>query len=67
MPSNSVPTDITISVKECNQISKHKDLEKEVEKICYLKIISVPEIVEALRIKKETNTQINMIPGSSSP
>ena len=56
-----------LSIKEYNKISKYKDLEIEIEKMRYLKPISVPEIAGALcMIKKSTNKHNEKILGSLS-
>ena len=51
-------------LKKYNKISKYKDLDIELQKMWYLKIIIVSAIMKALRmIKKETDKKI---PGSPS-
>ena len=43
----SVPTVNTILIKEYHKLSKYKDLEIEVEKMCHLKTTTMPVIVGA--------------------
>ena len=63
----SVPTDNNTSIKEYNEISKHKDLEIEIVKMWHLKTTTIPIIVGALgKTKKMTDIHINKMPGSSS-
>ena len=40
----AVPTD-NISIREYNQISKYKDVEREIKKMWHLQTITAPEIV----------------------
>ena len=51
-----------ISVKECNKISKYKDLKIEIEKMWHLKTTTLPIIVGA--IQKRTDKHINKKLGS---
>ena len=53
--------------KKCNNISKYKELEIEIEKMQHLRITTVPDIVGVLgMIKKGTYKHIDKIPGNHS-
>ena len=61
-----VPTDNNVPVKEYNKITKYKDQEIKIEKLQYLKTITVPVIVVVLdTMKKMKVTHINKIPDST--
>ena len=59
------PTHNYISVQEYHKISRYENLEIEIEIVWHLTTTIVPMIVGALdRIKKVTDKNINMTPGS---
>ena len=63
----TIPTENNISVKECNKISRYKDLEIEIEHIWHLKTTTMPVIVGTLgMIKKGADKYINKIPSRPS-
>ena len=63
----SVSIDNRISVKEYNEISKYKDVEKEIEKMWHVKTNTMSVILGALSmINKGTDKHINKISGYSS-
>lgn len=49
----AVPTDNNISAKEFEKLSKFKDLEFQVSRICHLKTKTIPAFVEALGMIKK--------------
>ena len=62
-----VPTDINISVKEDDKISKYKNLKTEIEKMQHLKNITMPvREGSPVMIKQGIDKYINKIPDSPS-
>ena len=51
----SVPTDDNVSLKEMEKLSKYKDLEIEITRMWGLKTETIPIIVGALGMIKESN------------
>ena len=49
----SVPSDVNISVKEFEKLSKYKDLEIEIEEMWHMKTKTVPVIIGALGMIKK--------------
>ena len=63
----AVPADKNISLKEFQKLSKYKDLEIEVTKMCKLKTKTILVVIRALgMIKKGTQNFIDQIPGKPS-
>ena len=48
-----IPVDRNVSVAEFEKVSKYKDLEIEVEKLCHMKTVTIPVVIGALGIIKE--------------
>ena len=49
----TIHTDRNISVKECDKLSKHKELQIEIEQMWHLKTTVIPVVVSALGIVKQ--------------
>ena len=63
----AVPADKNISLKECQKLSKYKDLEIEVTKMWKLKTKTILVVIGALgMIKKGRQNFIDQIPGKPS-
>ena len=48
-----IPADRNVSVAEFEKVSKYKDLEIEVEKLCHMKTVTIPVVIGALGIITE--------------
>ena len=60
-----IPVDKNVSVVKFEKLSKHKDLEIEVEKLWYIKIVTIPTVSAALEmVKKSIEKYLKKIPGS---
>ena len=60
-----IPADKNFSVAECENLSKNKDLEIEVEMLWHMKTVTIPVVIGALgMIKKGTEKHLEKIPGS---
>ena len=44
----NIPADKNVSVPEFEELSKHKDLEIEIEKLWHMKIVIIPVVIGAL-------------------
>ena len=54
-----IPADKHVSVAECGNLSKYKDLEMKVEKLWHLKTVTIPVAIGALgMIKKGTEKSV---------
>ena len=61
----SIPTEKNASVKVTEKLSKYKDLELKIERMRGMKTITIPVVIEALRlIKKGLEKYIQQIPGN---
>ena len=61
----TIPLDTNTSVKTTEKLTKYKDLEIEVERMCGLKTTTVPVVMGALgTIKKDMENYTNKIPGN---
>ena len=59
--------DVNISVKEFEKLSKYKDLQTEVDRMCQLKTSRISIIVSALGlVKKGTAKHLEKIPGKQN-
>ena len=56
--------DKNVSVAEFEKLSKHKDLKIEVEKLCYMKTVTIPVVIGALGMIKKDTEECPGIPGS---
>ena len=60
-----IAADKNVSVAEFEELSKYKDLEIEVEKLWYMKTVTIPVVIGALvMIKKGTEKHLQKIPES---
>ena len=63
----NMATDKNVAAKVFEKLSKYKDLEIEIEKMCHLKTTTIPAVVGALGlIKKGTIDYLKKIPGEAS-
>ena len=63
----SVPSDISVSLKIFEKLSKYKDLEIEVAKMWHLKTTALPVVIGALGIAGKTAPNyVSQIPGAPS-
>ena len=60
----AIPSNQNTSVKVAEKLSKYKDLEIDITKMCGLKTITVPVFIGALEVvKKGIEKHIDKIPG----
>ena len=60
-----IPADKNVSVAKFAKLSKYKDLEIEVEKLWYIKTVTIPVVIGALGIiKKGTEKHLEKVPES---
>ena len=60
----AIPSNQNTSVKVAEKLSKYKDLEIDITKMCGLKTITVPVVIGALEVvKKGIEKHIDKIPG----
>ena len=62
-----IPADKNVSVAEFKKLSKYKDLEIEVEKLWHMKTVTIPVVIGALgMIKNSTEKHLEKISGSQN-
>ena len=62
-----IPADKNVSVAEFKKLSKYKDLEIEVEKLWHMKTVTIPVVIGALgMIKNSTGKHLEKISGSQN-
>ena len=62
----TVPADQNISLKEFQNLSGYKDIKIEVTKRWKLKTKTIPVVIRALGMIKDTQNFVDQIPGKSS-